>query len=154
MHEVDERSGDSISPLLRAESEKPQRIDTGEYRCAGICEDGDPEPRNAENSRHQNHRLESERDRHVLPDVRLSDCWASSASVCSPSVAAMATFALMARLWFRRDRFIMIAPRSPGKDADLARTFHSVPLFRLSEPPLSSRADNRTRGESARIRAR
>jgi hypothetical protein len=39
------------------------------------------------------------------------ECWARSASVFSPLMAAIATFALKAGLWFRRGRFVMIAPR-------------------------------------------
>jgi hypothetical protein len=35
----------------------------------------------------------------------------SSASVFSPLMAAIATFALKAGLWFRRGRFVMVAPR-------------------------------------------
>ena len=60
-----------------------------------------------------------------------SYCWASSASVFSPLMAATATFALKAGLWFRRGRLVMVAPRSLGNHADLARTFHSAPLFKI-----------------------
>jgi hypothetical protein len=40
-----------------------------------------------------------------------SKCWASSASVFSPLMAAIATLALKAGLWFRRGRLVMVAPR-------------------------------------------
>jgi hypothetical protein len=56
-------------------------------------------------------------------------------------MAATATFALKAGLWFRRGRFVMVAPRFLGNHADLARTFHSVHLSKFSEPPLPSSVD-------------
>src|SRR5450631_4118774 len=39
-----------------------------------------------------------------------SNCSASSASVFSPLIAAKATFALKAGLWFRRGLFVMLSP--------------------------------------------
>jgi hypothetical protein len=39
-----------------------------------------------------------------------SNCSASSASVFSPLIAAKATFALKAGLWFRRSLFVMLSP--------------------------------------------
>src|SRR3954468_23650251 len=44
-----------------------------------------------------------------------SNCCASSASVFSPLMAARATFALKAGLWFRRDRRVIVSPaRQPS----------------------------------------
>src|SRR4051812_48149831 len=44
-----------------------------------------------------------------------SNCCASSASVFSPLMAARATFALKAGLWFRRDRRVIVSPaREPS----------------------------------------
>jgi hypothetical protein len=52
-------------------------------------------------------------------------------------MAAIATFALKAELWFRRGRFVMVAPRFLGNLlADLERLHHSAPLSRFPEPPL------------------
>jgi hypothetical protein len=39
-----------------------------------------------------------------------SNCWDNSTSVCSPRMAASATFALKAGLWFRRGRLVMVSP--------------------------------------------
>src|SRR5215218_73424 len=45
-----------------------------------------------------------------------SNCCASSASVFSPLMAARATFALKAGLWFRRDRLVIVSPaREPSR---------------------------------------
>src|SRR5208282_3604101 len=44
----------------------------------------------------------------------MSNCSASSVSVRSPSMAASATFALKAGVWFRRGRLCMVAPDSQG----------------------------------------
>eukprot|EP01035_Chromulina_nebulosa_P039519 gene39518-biopygen26411 len=41
-----------------------------------------------------------------------SNCWDNSTSVCSPLMAASATFALKAGQWFRRRRLVMISPVS------------------------------------------
>ena len=68
--------------------------------------------------------------------VRHYVVWFGGTSNCSTSVlarlmAASATFALKAGLWFRRARLLMVAPRH---DADGVRMIHSNPLFRFPEP--------------------
>ena len=67
-----------------------------------------------------------------------SNCWASSASVFSPLMAASATFALKAGLWFRRGRLVMVSPRFLGNHADVARIIHSAPSFRFPSQLCSS----------------
>ena len=67
-----------------------------------------------------------------------SNCWASSASVFSPLMAAIATFALKAGLWFRRGRFRHGRSSVLGNLlTDLERLHHSAPLSRFPEPPLA-----------------
>src|SRR3954471_4695827 len=66
-----------------------------------------------------------------------SSCCASSASVFSPWMAARATFALKAGLWFRRDRRVIVSPaRQPswplsGRNA----TYRPVRIRRASSFP-------------------
>lgn len=44
-----------------------------------------------------------------------SNCWDNSTSVCSPRMAASATFALKAGLWFRRGRLVVLSPVPASK---------------------------------------
>src|SRR3954447_23388474 len=76
-------------------------------------------------------------------------------SVFSPLMAAIATFALKAGLWFRRGRFVMVAPRfSANLLADLERPNHSAPLSRFPEPPLfTPNASKRHRSHKIPARA-
>jgi hypothetical protein len=49
-------------------------------------------------------------------------------------MAASATLALKAGLWFRRGRLVMLSPVS-GIYAKLRQKFHLSPLFKFPEPP-------------------
>src|SRR4030081_2721756 len=76
----------------------------------------------------------------------MSNCSASSATVRSPLIAARATFALKAGVWFRRGRLLIVSPDSRG---NLARrqaensTYRPVQILEASSatvnltPPIS-----------------
>src|SRR5262245_50955755 len=68
----------------------------------------------------------------------MSNCSASCTSVRSPLIAAIATFALKADVWFRRGLLLML---SPDSRANLARCQAEAPLIalcRFPKPALSS----------------
>src|SRR5262249_15003120 len=61
-----------------------------------------------------------------------SNCSASCTSVRSPLIAAIATFALKADVWFRRGLLLML---SPDSRANLARCQAEAPLIALCRFP-------------------
>src|SRR5262249_22551495 len=62
----------------------------------------------------------------------MSNCSASCTSVRSPLIAAIATFALKADVWFRRGLLLML---SPDSRANLARCQAEAPLIALCRFP-------------------
>src|SRR5215470_10562508 len=62
----------------------------------------------------------------------MSNCSASCTSVRSPLIAAIATFALKADVWFRRGLLLML---SPDSRASLARCQAEAPLIALCRFP-------------------
>src|SRR6516164_1066322 len=62
----------------------------------------------------------------------MSYCSASCTSVRSPLIAAIATFALKADVWFRRGLLLML---SPDSRANLARCQAEAPLIALCRFP-------------------
>jgi hypothetical protein len=64
-----------------------------------------------------------------------SNSCASSLTVFSPLIAANATFALKAGLWFRRDRLLMLSPDLGILGRRQAESPLST-LFKFPEPPL------------------
>src|SRR5262245_57209373 len=62
----------------------------------------------------------------------MSNCAASCTSVRSPLIAAIATFALKADVWFRRGLLLML---SPDSRANLARCQAEAPLIALCRFP-------------------
>src|SRR5215212_8657625 len=70
-----------------------------------------------------------------------SNCCASSASVFSPLMAATATFALKAGLWFRRDRLVIVSPaRGPSwPPSGRNSTYRPVRIRRASSYYLKTR---------------
>src|SRR5450631_656011 len=68
-----------------------------------------------------------------------SNCCANSTSVFSPFMAANATFALNAGLWFRRTRFAIGSPE-PQPFWPLSGRKSLIALFKFAEPPLHTPA--------------
>src|SRR4030088_3241910 len=88
----------------------------------------------------------------------MSNCSASWASVFSPLMAASATFALKAGVWFRRARLLIV---SPDSRVNLARRQAETPLialFRFLRPALPEilprRPDGRGGASVVRYRRR
>src|SRR6516165_6910717 len=74
----------------------------------------------------------------------MSYCSASCTSVRSPLIAAIATFALKADVWFRRGLLLML---SPDSRANLARCQAEAPLIalcRYSKPALFAFAEEKS----------
>src|SRR6187549_968059 len=70
-----------------------------------------------------------------------SNCCASSASVFSPLMAARATFALKAGLWFRRDRLVIVSPvREPSRPLSGRNATYPPVRIRRASSPRSARS--------------
>src|SRR5258708_3202833 len=65
-------------------------------------------------------------------------CSASWASVRSPLMAASATFALKAGVWFRRGRLFIVSPDSLAQRARCQAETPLIVLFRFLRPALTS----------------
>src|SRR5882724_4485524 len=61
-----------------------------------------------------------------------SKCCASSATVFWPLIAANATFALNAGVWFRRARLLIVSPDSSGTACPLSGRNSTYPLVQIS----------------------
>jgi hypothetical protein len=67
-----------------------------------------------------------------------SNSCASSDSVISPLMAANATFALKAGVWFRRARLLIVSPDSRVNLARRQAETPLIPLFRFLRPALAA----------------
>src|SRR5262245_13875785 len=67
----------------------------------------------------------------------MSNCSASCTSVRSPLIAAIATFALKADVWFRRGLLLMLSPDSRAKSCPLSgrsSTYRPVQILEAGSP--------------------
>src|SRR5215469_11439964 len=81
----------------------------------------------------------------------MSYCSASCTSVRSPLIAAIATFALKADVWFRRGLLLMLSPDSRAKSCPLSgrsSTYRPVQILEAgsdSAPKLLARVSQRSK---------
>jgi hypothetical protein len=95
-----------------ARREEPATLLTTLFGGGGLCRCGQGvRPAVRRDDRGQVGELLRREREELVARLRASNCWASSASVLSPLMAAIAIFALKAGLWFRRGRLVMGAPR-------------------------------------------
>src|SRR5262249_48468459 len=74
----------------------------------------------------------------------MSNCSASCTSVRSPLIAAIATFALKADVWFRRGLLLMLSPDSRAKSCPLSgrsSTYRPVQILEAGSNGLLLRTD-------------